>query len=250
MKYPRAVAAPAKMVPPSCGTLPLPAGQHAFHVRHFWRQGDCYPDLSATDELRNRILRVGGVNWILHDHSETIAPAVIAAWAVTNGEFERSRRTTRYAPRHAENFLVHWGGPVCPDAIRHEPVVQVSLDDARAYAAWAGGRLPTEWEWQLAAEKHGHRFVRNEVWEWNESERTDGYNRFVTLRGRLRAGPCRRRRCISRILLPARPAGSARSAGGELSLQVLPDVPGPPPCLDARLPLRFRGRTASAIASP
>ncbi|MBC8011195.1 MAG: SUMF1/EgtB/PvdO family nonheme iron enzyme, partial [Burkholderiales bacterium] len=167
------------------GFLPVAAGERAFEVKHPRREGECYPDLDAKSENDYTIVKPEGgrVELVVHHHRETLPAFAIAPRVVTNGEFARFLTASGYRPSDPQNFLKHWGGATCPAALRDRPVTYVSLTDARAYAAWAGLRLPTEWEWQTAAEAQGAAFVYNEVWEWTESERFDGHNASAILRG-------------------------------------------------------------------
>ncbi|MCC6344880.1 MAG: SUMF1/EgtB/PvdO family nonheme iron enzyme [Bryobacterales bacterium] len=139
---------------------------------------------------------------------------------VTNAQFKDFLARSAYRPKHPENFLKHWREGAVPPGMEEHPVVWVDLDDARAYAAWAGKRLPTEEEWQYAAQgPDGLRYPwGNEIrpgvmnsgetggltpvkafpagrspfgcydmcgnaWEWTESERSDGRTRFAMIRG-------------------------------------------------------------------
>lgn len=76
-------------------------------------------------------------------------------------------------------------GPDGPDARPAEPVVHLAWEDMQAYAAWKGGRLPTEAEWEYAAsggsaEKPVGQPAPNAANSWQGSfplanEATDGF---------------------------------------------------------------------------
>jgi hypothetical protein len=68
-------------------------------------------------------------------------------------------------------------------AVHEEPALGLSLAEARAYAAERGARLPTEDEWQIAAEAGALERRDPLVWNWTESEHSDGRTRFAILTG-------------------------------------------------------------------
>jgi len=50
-----------------------------------------------------------------------------------------------------------------------EPACHLTAHEAQAWCAWAGRRLPTEWEWERAALTQPEAFAWGEVWEWTAS---------------------------------------------------------------------------------
>lgn len=87
-----------------------------------------------------------------HRHTLEIPAFFIDRTPVTNAEFKRFLDDSAYRPADSHNFLKDWRDRNFPEGWANKPVTWVSIEDARAYAAWAGKRLPHGWEWQYAAQ--------------------------------------------------------------------------------------------------
>jgi gamma-glutamyl hercynylcysteine S-oxide synthase len=105
-------------------------------------------------------------------HSVTLAPYEIDRTPVTNGAYVAYMEATGVEPP------LYWEGDAGAGWVSvargrrdpvdlAQPVIHVSWQEADAFARWAGKRLPSEQEWEVAADRlHavGH------VWEWTSSD--------------------------------------------------------------------------------
>ena len=85
-------------------------------------------------------------------------------YPVTSAQFKIFMDASGYKPTEPMNFLKHWVNGRIKKGEENFPVVYVSYEDAQAYAKWAGKRLPSEIEWQYAAQTE----ALNE-WPWQQS---------------------------------------------------------------------------------
>ena len=76
-----------------------------------------------------------------HEHRMQIKPFYMDKYPVTNAEFKKFLEATHYHPEDDLNFLRDWKDGTYPRGWANKPVTWVSLEDARAYAEWAGKRL-------------------------------------------------------------------------------------------------------------
>ncbi len=94
----------------------------------------------------------------------------IDKYEVTNEDYKKFIDATGYRPpKHPlETKYDVWDGDTFPSSLAKHPVVNVSYEDAVAYARWKGKRLPAEVEWEKAARgtdgrlyPWGNRFDKN-----------------------------------------------------------------------------------------
>jgi formylglycine-generating enzyme required for sulfatase activity len=207
----------AKHAFPLSEMVTIPATSLTMNMEYTFRESGAYGNiqehlaLSPTHPLHSPCLIAKNVD---------ISSFAIDETPVTNSQFNDFINKSGYKPRFNENFLRHWVDGKIPSGKEDHPVVFVDLEDARAYARWSGKRLPTETEWQFAAQGYdalnypwGNDMDENKcnqntygettavkafpegispfgcydlcgnTWELTESEYTDGRTRFVMLKG-------------------------------------------------------------------
>ncbi len=143
------------------GMVPIPAASFDFNVRSLVIEGYANAGVDVQYPWESEPRRA-------HRHRLDVAAFAIDRHPVTNAQFKAFLDASNYAPRDAQNFLAHWHNGAPPAGWNDRPVTWVGLEDAQAYARWAGKRLPREWEWQYAAQG-----IDGRIYPWGDDWRED-----------------------------------------------------------------------------
>jgi iron(II)-dependent oxidoreductase len=160
---------------PLDGMALIPAGDYLFKVQGIEVEGsnDAGVDVQyAWEDIARRY----------HEHQMHVSAFYLDKYPVTNAEFKKFIDAAHYHPADDLNFLKDWQNGAFPQGWADKPVTWVSIEDARAYAQWAGKRLPHEWEWQYAAQGGDGR-----VYPWGDT--WDASRVPVADHGRTMRGP-------------------------------------------------------------
>ncbi len=136
-------ATPAATAPP--GMIRIPEADFDFEVHGIEIEGGNDPGVDVQYPWEDAPRR-------FHRHRLHVNSYYIDRTPVTNADFKKFLEASNYRPTDDHNFLRHWQNGTYPDGWANKPVTWVSIEDARAYAQWAGKRLPHDWEWQYAAQ--------------------------------------------------------------------------------------------------
>ena len=141
------------------GMLRIPAARFDFHVHGVAVEGQAWDGADVQYPWEPSPRRH-------HRRLVDIAAFHIDRTPVTNAEYRRFLQASGWRPADPVHFLRHWSAGQPPPGWDDKPVTWVSLEDARAYAAWAGKRLPHEWEWQYAAQgTDGRLYPWGQAWD-------------------------------------------------------------------------------------
>ena len=141
------------------GMVEIPAGEFDFVVGGVEVEGQTWAGLDVQYPWEDVPRRQ-------HRRRMAMPRYFIDRTPVTNAQFHAFLQASAYRPTDAHNFLRHWVEGAPPEGWADKPVTWVGLEDARAYAAWAGKRLPHEWEWQYAAQgSDGRAYPWGDAWD-------------------------------------------------------------------------------------